>query len=244
LDIATLKKLLDTMNSVGITQAVIEPTEDGDGTLIRASNKDKNILVFDSIEEKLVDLPMGIQSVPGLLSRIQLFDEEKASISLDDNGKIVLAATIKQGRKKASFRFADPHKRDAVPVPAKIPGDLSLSNCVEMQDDYVKYLSSAIMAMSYTGNKAERTISFSKGDDENIILKVSDGEDDAFSDTLENTESVDLGSAAMWEVVPFERLLKASRDTNKDKVAKFGINDYHIAIFDLGIVKTLVSPLH
>lgn len=244
MDIAVLKVLLSTMHQVGITQAVIEPDkEDENRTRIRASNKDKNILVYDTIDERLVDLPIGIQSVVGLLSRVQLFDEDKASITLRDNGKIVLDATVKQGRKKASFRFADPTKRDAVPVPAKIPGDLSLSNCLEMSDEYVKYLSSAIQAMSHTGNKAERTISFTKGDDENLILKVSDGEDDSFIETLEGTEEVVLDSVATWEVTGFERLLKAARETNKEKVAKFGINDYHVAVFDLGVLNVLVSPM-
>lgn len=243
MDISIIKSLLDTMNTVGITQAIIEPDEEG-GTRIRAANNDRNIIVYDRIDDEIVELPMGIQSVPGLLSRIQLFDEEKASIVLTDNGKVIQDATIKQGRKKASFRFADPTKRDAIPVPSRVPGDLSMTNCITMADEYIKNLSSAIMAMSYTGNRKERTISFKKGDDENLVVKVSDGEDDAFIETLENTEDFIIEHTATWEVVPFERLLKAARDSNKNKVATFAINDYHVGVFDLGVLKVLISPLN
>lgn len=243
MDISALKVILDTLNSVGITQVIIEPLDEG-GTMVRGSNKDRTILVFDKLEDRLVDMPMGIQSVPGLLSRIQLFDEEKASIKLEDNGSIILSATVKQGKKKASFRFVDPTKRDTLPVPARIPGVLKIQeNCITLSDDYVKYISAAIMAMSYTGNKADRTLSLSKGSD-GVTINVSDGEDDDFTDTLENTIDFELDSTVNYEISSFERLIKVSRDFNVKKESRFTINEHQVAIFDLGVLNVLAAPSH
>lgn len=240
MDITTFKSLLTTMNEVGIVRCVFEPTDDG-GTMARGSNKEKSVVIYHKFDESLVDLPVGIQSVAGFLSRMELFDEEKSKIELEDNGEIIISATIKQGRKKASFRFADPHSKTAMPVPSKVPGVFEMTNCIELDEQYAKYLSSAFTAMGFTGDKAKRTISF-RSSDEGAKLRVTDGEHDSFVDTIES--EVDIDGEVTWDVVSFDRLMKASQNNRPDKKAVFSVNEQHVGVFDLSGVYALAVPVH
>lgn len=238
MDIKLIKNVLSIMDGVGISEAVLEPS-DSDGTRIRAANKEGTIIVFDEIPEKLVDLPVGIQSVRGLLSRINLFDIDKASVEFSDNGEIIREATIKMGRKRASFKFSRPKK---MAVPKMIPGDLSMDSYLTISSEYVKYLSTVITAMSYTGDKKERTISLLTEDDGHAIINIYDGEDDSFNDTIEDCP-ISVPEKASWEVVPFERVLKAAVDCSEDNTAKLSVTEHHIAVFEVGSIKIMIGPI-
>ncbi len=238
MDIKLLKNVLSVMDGVGINEAVLEPNSSG-GTRIRAANKDRNIIVFDEISDHLVDMPMGIQSVRGLLSRINLFDAEKASMTFTDNGEIIRESTIKMGRKRAGFKFARP---DKLGVPKMIPGDLSMETFISFSDEYVKYLSTAITAMSYTGDKKERTISLLTEGDDSAIINIYDGEDDSFNDTIEDCP-ISVSEKASWEVVPFERVLKSAVDWSETNTAKLSVTEHHIAVFEVGTIKVMVGPI-
>ena len=101
--IKDLKSILTTLKDVQITTCSIDPQDEG--SLIRGSNKDGGLAVFDTYPNPICDVAMGIQSVDGLLSRIDLFDIEKASVDLDETSSHVRSITIKEGKKKASYRF-------------------------------------------------------------------------------------------------------------------------------------------
>jgi len=242
MDISTIKSLLTTMNEVGIIRCVIEPLEN-DMTRVRATNKESNIVIYHDFDFSVVDYPVGIQSVPGFLSRIMLFDEEKSAIEVSDNGKIIVSAKIVQGKKEASFRFADPRSSSSMPVPSRVPGDLSIDNCIEFSEEYVKHISSVFSAMGYTGDKTKREVGMkTKGD--TVTLRVSDGEYDSFTDTIE-TDGLDINidGEAVWEVSPFDRLLKASLANSQQKKARFSVNAQHVGVFDLGDIVALAVPL-
>lgn len=235
MDIIEVKELLRVMDKVGISEVVFEPTDEGK-TRLRGANREKNITIFDEVDVSLVDLPMGIQSVKGLLSRVSLFDEDKASMTTKDNGDIITDITIKEGRKKAGFKSAVPKH---LAVPDLVPGALESEERITLEESYVKYLSTAITSMSYTGEKKERTISLTS-EDGKAEITIYDGEDDSFQDTLEDSE-YNLDDVASWEVVPFERVMKASLEETGD--ATFFVTDHHIAIFDLGIFNVMIVPL-
>lgn len=238
MDIKLLKNVLSVMDGVGVSEAVLEPSSTG-GTRIRAANKDRNIIVFDEIDDHIVDLPMGIQSVRGLLSRINLFDIEKASMTFTDNGDIIRETTIKMGRKRAGFKFARP---DKLGVPKMIPGDLSMASYLTISEEYTKYLSTVITAMSYTGDKKERTISLLTEDDGSAIINIYDGEDDSFNDTIEDCP-ISVPEKASWEVVPFERVLKSAVDWSESNEAKLSVTEHHIAVFEVGTIKVMIGPV-
>lgn len=236
MSLVVLADLLKTMDSVGITEAVMEPT-DNDGTLIRAANKDRNVIIFHEVPESIVDMPMGVQSVKGLLGRIMLFDLDKASLDFRDNGTEISDLTIKQGRKKATFRFAD---TDKLSVPKRVPEETPVSGVV-MAKEYVDYLNSAIGAMSYTGTKQTQTISI--GVSESIAeVTVFDGESDSFVDHF-NVDAEDVGKG-VWEVAPFKTVMGQSVKYSDDASASLSIRPTHkIAVFNVGAVDVMVSPI-
>lgn len=235
----SLKQILEVLHSLGVSEAIIEP-DDGQ-TRIRAAHGDGSIVVYDHIDDNdVVDLPMAIQSVNGLLSRLNLFDVNKASADIEDNGNIITDIRIKQGRKKASFRFAEMKN---VAVPSQKP-ETTPSDVITFPSDYVKYIGKAISAMSFTGDKKERTISV-KGDGGSGVLSISitDGEDDSFDEEIENVNiETERG---IWEVIPFQRVMNKSSDYNShdDGSANFTIDEFGIATFQVGLFSVMVLPM-
>lgn len=239
MSIPVLAEVLQTLDKVGISEVVFEPDPDNaDHTRLRGANKDQNVVIFDTIDEKLVEKPMGVQSVKGLLSRIMLFDLEKASMDFRSTDSEITDLNIKQGRKKASFRFAS---ESSLGVPKKIPGGNN-SDVIEFSQDYIKYLSNAISAMSYTGAKETRTLSISSHE-EVLEVSVFDGESDSFVDHLDYTDVEDFDKG-VWEVDPFKLVMTQSSSHDDEKAASFCVNLSHkYVIFKVGMVSVLVTPM-
>jgi hypothetical protein len=235
LDIHLLKTLLEVLSSVGVEEAVVEPSEDG--TLVRGANKDRSVIIYHTIPDSLLECPMGIQSVKGMLSRLELFDSAKSAITTTTHNDLISDLTVKQGRKKASYKCAEP---SALTVPKKVPGDLSIVKEITFDKAYVDYLSQAITAMSYTGSKQERSISISvKGGD--LELTIFDGEDDSFVDEMKVDDFEDTKKIS-WDVQPFQRVLKQSLECRGESAA-FTISEHGIAVFDLSLINVLVAPI-
>lgn len=230
--IKELKNVLEVLQSVGIEEAVIDPAEDG--SVIRAASKEGAIVIFDCIPEKVANFSMGIHSVRALLSRINLFDVEKASASISDDGENVLDMEIKQGRKKAIIRFSDPKRLSA---PTTVP-DSEKSDDIVFKEEYVQYLSKAIAAMSFTGKKEERTISI-HGDGDSLHISISDGEEDSFDEEIE-ASGIETDKCR-WDVVPFQRVMTKSMDYAGQ--ASFVVDEYGIATFDLAVMKVMIAPM-
>lgn len=233
----SIKHVLEVLTSVGIDEVVFEPTDSG-GTKLRGANKDQNIIVFDTIDENITDHPMGVQSVKGLLSRIQLFDDSKASIEFEDNDELITDIKVKQGRKKVSYRCAAPSN---VLAPKRVPGDFDSDDRIELEKEYTDYISQAISSMSYTGDKAERTISIGV-EDNSATFNIFDGEDDSFSDV--KTVDYPDSDKAYWEVVPFQRVMKQSVEQSTEGKASFFITEHGIAVFSVSNLKIIVAPVH
>ena len=235
MDIHLLKTLLEVLSSVGVEEAVVEPSEDG--TLVRGANKDRSVIIYHTIPDSLLECPMGIQSVKGMLSRLELFDSAKSAITTTTHNDLISDLTVKQGRKKASYKCAEP---SALTVPKKVPGDLSIVKEITFDKAYVDYLSQAITAMSYTGSKQERSISISvKGGD--LELTIFDGEDDSFVDEMKVDDFEDTKKIS-WDVQPFQRVLKQSLECRGESAA-FTISEHGIAVFDLSLINVLVAPI-
>lgn len=233
--IVELKLILETLISVGIDEAIIEPCENG--SLIRAANGAGNIIIYDTIEDEIVTAPMGIQSVKGLLSRISLFDVDKCTAEYTHGTEYIRDIKIKQGRKSATFRFCPPKN---IHAPKSMP-HMEYDKPIVLTHEYVKYLGQAITAMSFTGEKEERVITL-KGSQKGLSVKISDGEDDTFDDLV---ESIDTETpSGTWEVLPFQRVMNKSSEYNTtDKTASFIIDEIGIITFDLSFIRVMISPM-
>ena len=234
MDIIATKELLQELSDIGINECVIEPVDEG--TRVRGSNKDRNTIVFKTLEMELVETPIGIQSVRGLLSRINLFESDKAKITTKDNGDHTQAVTIKQGRRSATFRCAAPEN---LAVPKVVPDcGITDENRIIFNADYVGFINDAVSAMSYTGNNAERSIS-AKVENNEIVVTINDGEDDSFVDT----KAMDVVNCrGVWEIGPFSKLMKLSSHY-VDGDAEFSISEHGVAVFRIGVLDALVPPM-
>lgn len=241
MDIREVKELLTELDSIGIVEVALDPIEGG--TQIRGTSRNRDIVVFyDLLDLHLSDYSIGVGSVKGLLSRMQLFDEDKAKVEiLPSRGDEVVVGSlnIKQGRKKATYRCSH---HSTLLIPKKLPCDVTLNNPIRFDKTYVEYLKNAISSMSHTGDKAERIISVEveSGD---VTLTIFDGEDDSFVDVTEKTGTGTV-SASRWDVAPFQKLLNQSLFTSLDEHATFGIEpESGIAVFKLAFFDALVPPV-
>ena len=257
MDIIQLKQILETLNSVGINEMILEPSEkDGvKNTLIRGSNRDRTVVLYHEIPDlNLTDTIIGVQSVNGLLSRINLFDEAKASIELDVAGGMVGTVRVKQGRRKATYRCADP---SSLKAPTHVPGGLTVTadNAIMLSKDSVDFLGQAISSMSLTGNKEERNIAM-KVEGGNLTVKIVDGEDDSFTEVMEGVGGADTGRG-MWDVGSFLRVMKKSAETSDIAFRRiigsdaevevggvlFSVSEFRVAIFAVADLDILVIPV-
>lgn len=237
--LANLKTLLTTLASVGIEEAVIENPEDENVEVsrIRGANKEGNIIVFHDIDGVFFpEAPMGTQTVKGLLSRIELFDESKAEVLHTVTNGVVKNLTIKQGRKKASFTCSDPKN---LTLPAKVPA-FDMDNQYVLTSEMIALLNAAISAMSMTGSKADRYLSIGVKDSV-MSVNIFDGEDDSFNDEFQLEDGVDDAPTFSWDVPAFHRVMRESESANSGS-AVFNVSKHGIAIFNIGMVNVLLPP--
>lgn len=235
MDIINTKALLQELADIGINEVVIEPVENG--TRVRGSNKDRNTIVFKTIPDlNLVEIAIGIQSVRGLLSRINLFEEEKASIVLKNGSSFTQSVTIKQGKRNASFRCSAPSD---LAVPKVVPDcEINDDNRILLDKDYVGFINDAVSAMAYTGNNAERSISV-KVESEELVLTINDGECDSFVD---NKPMEVVNCRGNWEIGAFSKLMKLSSHY-VDGDAEFSISEHGVGVFRIGVLDALIPPM-
>jgi len=239
MDFVKLKEILEVVSGVGIEELVIEPIEP-QRTRLRGANRERNVIIYDELDEVVSDLPLGIMSVKALLSRLELFDPDKARIETSHDEKLINNLSVKQGRKKVSYKCA---ALQHLAVPKKIPGNLESDNKLELKKEFVNYLSQVITSMSYTGNRAEKTISLSVTD-KKMKVSIFDGEDDTFTDEVSCEDSgVSDFSKSSWEVSPFLKVLKKSVEQVEDDIARFHITEHGIAVFNVGSYSIIVAPV-
>lgn len=241
MDIKIIKTLLTELSSVGISQVIIDPTEEG--SMFRGTNDDRTLIVYNEVGEKLADMPIGIKNVNAILSRINLFDEDKAKIELvETNDGYCGDFIVKQGRKRVSYRCHEPITK-YIQAPTTIPGDLSITdeNQIKFDKEYVTYLSNAFSAMAYTGDKQERTISVEVSEG-SATISIFDGSDDTFVDVVEGIND-SLSLKGLFDVAPFSRVMKQSVNSeSNDGYSVFTMTEQGVGIFKLEYMDILVHP--
>ena len=239
MDIYYFRCLLEELDAIGIDQVVFDPYED-EKTLVRGSDKQAGVLVFHVIDEKLSDDAIGVQSVKGLLSRLQLFDHNKASITLETDQGRVYNINIKEGKKKASFRCMD--SPDKAPCPSRVPGDLNMDSPFTFSKEYVDYLGKGIAAMGYTGEKEGRNIGISVNADQ-MTINIFDGDADTFTDVITLDEGSSEEYRGTWDVGSFQRIVRYSVKVSEDETVKFVITEHGLGVFRLDLLNAIAAPV-
>lgn len=234
--IKDMQRILEILNAVGIEEVIIEPNGNG-GSIVRGVSRDSSAVIYDDIPIELTEHPMGIESVRGLLSRLNLFDLEKASLSMEEKNGIINSITVKMGRKKATFSCCE---LKHISAPSEAP-DSETSDVLTFTKEYVSYLGKAISAMSFTGEKERRTIAI-HADGDTMSIKISDGQYDAFNEVIEGVEV--KTERGVWEVGPFQRVMnKAVEYSGDEEAANFVIDEYGVAVFVLGDLRVMIVPM-
>lgn len=241
MDIKITKALLTELSSVGISQMIVDPTEKG--TLFRGTNDNRSLILFDELGDNLTEMSLGIKSVNALLSRINLFDEEKAKIELVATSEgYCRDIIVKQGRKRVSYRCHEPDTK-YIQAPKHMPGTFTITedNAIMFDKEYVSYLSTAVSAMAYTGDKEERTIKVS-ADGGVVTVSIFDGSDDSFVDVVEGFDE-NLKLEGVFDVASFSRVMKQSVNSpSNNGNAVFTISEQGVGVFRLEYMDILVHP--
>jgi len=239
MDIVAFKSVLSELALVGVNEVVLD--NKGETTLLRGSNEQKTILIYHSIPHIFAKTSIGIRNVNAVLSRLNLFDEAKASIEMtngtDGNVGVI---NFKQGRKRASYRCYSPK---ACAAPQFIPEDTLSPNeaWMELPKAYVEFVTSAVSAMAYTGNKDKRTIGI-KISDESMEINIFDGEDDTFTDTV--PIDVDVDRDGTYDVASFTKLMKVSVSASRNEDnAMFRIAESGVGVFRTETLDFLLHPM-
>lgn len=238
MDIIRLKQLLTELHTAGIQELILEPKDDG--TMLKGSGTNNQILVYHFHDHQFSDKTIGIKDINVLLSRINLFDVDKASISLTtDNSGDVGDIVIKQGRKKVTYRTYLPK---FIAAPQYVPDDVTITDdtAIKLDKDYCDYLQKAISSISMTGDKKEQSIRLSISDG-TLKTHIHDGSDDAFTDEIEIDVIGD--TTGLFDTQPFAKILKVSVSAeSNDNKAVFALSSRGIGVFKTETINVLLHP--
>lgn len=238
--ITELKLILETLQSVGIINCSIEPIEnDESNSLIRGADKNGEIAVYDTIPYRFSDSAIGIYSVNMLLSRVNLFDTEKASFKFEEGTVFNKGITIKQGNRKASYRFMDP-SRLSIPT---IPQNIEEKEFCGISQESVKLLEKAMAAMARPNSYKESGYIklISDGDSPLISVKIYDGDDDTYVDEIETLDETTLDHSGSWDIDPFKLCLsRSSKAGNGEAIMQ--VNENGVIIMDIGAFNVCIPP--
>lgn len=243
MDIKVLKLILEELNAVGINQVRFDPNEDPTKktTLIRGASEDKSVSIYHEVDFELTDTPIGISTVKGLLSRINLYDASKTALSVTKHTKeeFVTDINIKQGRNKGSFRCGNPK---TILFPSKLPGAYLIEHPITLSNEYVTHLTKIFSSIVMTGTKEDQAVNAAIQDDGGLTFTVFDGEADTVTDVTTQDGYQGESAKGRWNIPAFQRVMKYSSSVAEDGTARFIINERQLAIFKLDLLNVAVIP--
>jgi hypothetical protein len=245
MDLNKVQESLDILSRVGIEEvALVSDTSEDDEavkTVIRGASADKQIVIYHTLDTDYIDgYTIGILSIKPFLSRLNLFDINKAKVDIEDDGagkKVAEQLTIKQGRRKITYRCYD---IGYLSIPSRIPSNLNDGSQFVFDSEYTQYLLKVISSLIQTASdKTEAKVSMSYSDS-TIKLTMDDGEDDKFVEEITHDEEIEDVDNTTWSMVSFAKLLKESLSQQEE--TRFKVTEYGVAIFEIGGLELALAP--
>ena len=232
-----LESILQAVSDVGIDEIIIEPV--GEKSLIRGTNSDNLIILFDHVGTKLFDHDIAIQGVKSFLSRIRLFDKDKVKLETElrnGDSTYISVLHLKQGRRKTTFRMGKPKSIHTV---THAPGVDNIAASFKLSKADIEKMLREIQSIGQTGSAIEQTITFQAENGE-VHYSLYNGEDDKFDDKIQT--DVDSFDPVVYDMKNFTRVLRKSLDVKKDEV-EVKLIEIMALRFDMGDVDVILAPI-
>ena len=227
MNLEKLHNVISMLDIAGIKQANIIK-EDGTIKIFGADDVEEgeeqpSIVVISTTDSNLIDASMGVQRVPTMLKRMNLFDTEKMkqTHTISEEHGFMNNIIFKEGRRKASYTFADPH---TINVPTGAIEDEIIFK-TSFTKDYIDRLGKANSAM---GSKF-LTLNVINNE---VILELYDDISDTFTDVIGNFDGGDW--SYNWKTNSVLRLLRHAVKT-EDEVS--------IEVGEVGILYITISEI-
>lgn len=241
MDISTMKTILEIVNGVKIEELALIPTENG--TLVSGIAPDKTAAIFTEIPEKIEDLPMGILSVKGMLSRMNLFDLEKVSVEPTNKEKsgepYVAALSFKQGRKKSYAVTTHPKM---LRVPKEFP-DTEPCFQIGLSKEYINYLKKVVSSIQTVSRKEVFFgLEYDGGDEAELSII---GDDDTFREPISaiGVEGEKRSMKISWEVSGvILTLTQAIQWIQEDEDVLIDVDHLGVGKVSVGMLEVLLPP--
>lgn len=248
MNVKHLRDILESLNGVGITEVVMNPTDKG--ALVSGSNRERSVVCFHEVDGFDVGgKSLAIQNVNALLSRVSLFND--AEVDNVDDGGYYRTLNFKEGRRKASYHCAD---RKHIMVPRQAPGETNITaeNGIVLQPEHVEFIGQAVSSMSLTGNREAASISMNvKAGD--LYISIFDGQDDKVTEVIHGVGKydTDLGT---WGIEALHRVLRRASQSSEVVGSRIGIEmpkgsvvfcitEYRVAVIGVAGIDVLVIPV-
>lgn len=241
MDIQRFKQVLEILKGLGAVECGIETTEEGT-TLVRAVSGDgATIGIYSAIEHlgNPTKHSIGIQSIQGVLSRLELFsDLDKTKIDFQTKDDWVSSITLKQGRRKAEIRTTSVNN---CKLPKKLP-DFDKVVSAEMPNDFVQMLTKAHQSVKNAIGDTDsiftiRSVS-AEGDYE---IEIQKGTHDKFVEPIQVqfVENAFEGET-IFAAESILRTLKQASNWSEEKSAIILIDDNGHATIQVGELSVMV----
>lgn len=250
MDLAATKKVLEIMKGVNITQANILVHENNQNQ-IRGITEDKTIVMFTNVPQ-FIETGVGLLSVNGLLTRLNLFDQEKMGVDLktEESQKTgedyVSKIVVKEGRRRSTVTTTDPDILRSK-TPQKYPEAARVCT-VGMTKEYVDYINKMKASVSTAASTETlyAEIHFDSETDEGFVnFNIGGGYDD-FDDSIvaELDESVEgMAFSVQWKIEPFIRAIRQAASSSENDEFMMHVNDMGFLEIDIDGIIVSVAPM-
>lgn len=249
MDLVKTKKILEIMEGVGILDAGIFAA-DGKNQ-IRGITQDKNTIIYTETDQ-FIEHQVGLLSVKGLLSRLNLFDEEKMGVELETlkskkNGEdFVNQITIKEGRRRSKVTTTDPANMRTIPTDYPQCETVFSGVISKSYVDYISKMKNSINSASVTDTMYIEMYFDESSDKGTVNFSIGGGYDD-FDDKFDvdiNDEFDSETFSVKWKIDPVIRAMKQASSISEEEKVEFQVTDRGLLEIDIDGIVVTVAPMN
>lgn len=240
MDIYRFKNILEAMKNLGINECAFTPR--GEKTRVSAiENKTHQIGICCDLEDLEISKPMGVLHVPSMLSRIQLFDVEKAGATLNvsSDDSFISNFTLKQGRRVSRITTTDP---EMLQTPVDVPPMETIAS-FEFDEEFVGFMDKASRSIAATpGGTSDAILIISSVSGTDFEFQIKSG-DDVFVEHVDSHDDITHTSTCTFSARQFMTAVKQSvmwSTATENKTAIFELTSLGHAVVSVGEMSVFV----